>query len=87
MLKETLKKKKEPAFIHPGHFILLPMITSCALSSLGLVAGSFAFCGPAMGIKGAESQSVRTRESLGQRCRSEEGLPRAGCILGGARGE
>lgn len=58
MLKVVLelKKKREPAFIHPGQLILLPIVTSCALSSLGAVARNFAFCGPAVGIKEAKLQ-------------------------------
>lgn len=47
-----LKKEREPAFIHLGCFILLPIITSLAPSSLGAVVGSFAFCGSAWALKG-----------------------------------
>lgn len=76
----TLKKKREPAFIHPGHFILFPILIPCDLISLR--ARSVAFCGPAVGIKAATSQRVRIRESLGQGCRTEGLLLGAGYVLG-----
>lgn len=81
MLKETLKRKKEPALTHPGRFLLPPLLPPMP-STVGSVARSFAFCGPALGMKGRKSQPLRIRESLGQSRRNEDALPGAGCIWG-----
>lgn len=55
-------------------------------STVGSVARSFAFCGPALGMKGRKSQPLRIRESLGQSRRNEDALPEAGCIWGLGKG-